>query len=262
MKIGFVILAVLILGGAAIAYATNTSDEMVSGKWRYRQTVTIETPEGLKTGSAVREINEYWAPNDDVLSANGATWVFARAKAHLDKMEPALRGEAVVIDLGKRGVVFALLKGGKRGEDYAKRLPNEIFPFSGPDYSPEGIAYYSSLKNARAVLDPTDYPIMVTFRDMKDPKSIELVYQNMPVNVQNQSHFDYAVTDRFEELFGKGVKLKEITFEMTDDPVTLGIDKVLGWLAGLEGGYLDGGFTSRNAPLGLYGGNFKTGEQK
>ena len=39
---------IFVLGGSALAYATSKSDDMVSGKWRYRQTVTIETPEGLK----------------------------------------------------------------------------------------------------------------------------------------------------------------------------------------------------------------------
>jgi hypothetical protein len=43
------------------------------------------------------------------------------------------------------------------------------------------------------------------------------------------------------------------------DPITNNLTQRLPWLAGTKGGYLDGGSTSRNAPLGLYGGDFKTG---
>jgi hypothetical protein len=71
--------------------------------------------------------------------------------------------------------------------------------------------------------------------------------------------------------FGAGVKLERAMLEIvhagtwpfnhygiTGEPVTAGIDKRLPWLQKLKGGYLDGGFTSKDAPLGLYGGNFKT----
>lgn len=64
--------------------------------------------------------------------------------------------------------------------------------------------------------------------------------------------------DHFEELFGEGVKLKSITLEITDEPVTWGVvDEWLPWLKTIKGGYLHGGFTAKSAPLELHGGNFQ-----
>ncbi|HTK84182.1 MAG TPA: hypothetical protein VL625_03765 [Patescibacteria group bacterium] len=56
---------------------------------RYKITVTVETPEGLKTGSAVREI---------YAKSGGPTMLAEASSGHVDAT-----GEAVVVDLGKRG---------------------------------------------------------------------------------------------------------------------------------------------------------------
>ena len=57
------------------------------------------------------------------------------------------------------------------------------------------------------------YPMLVTFGDLADPTSVAEVDPD-----------DLAAT------FGEGVKLKRITVELTDDPVTTGIEERLGWL--------------------------------
>ena len=51
MKYGLMAIALILTAGTAFAM----SDLYVSGTWRYRITVEVETPEGLKSGSAVRE---------------------------------------------------------------------------------------------------------------------------------------------------------------------------------------------------------------
>lgn len=55
--------------------------------------------------------------------------------------------------------------------------------------------------------------MMVTFGDEADPTSVAEVDPD-----------DLAAT------FGEGVKVKRITVELTDDPVTTGIEERLGWL--------------------------------
>lgn len=45
-----IVVVVIIAANAAWSAA------FASGTWRYKMTVTVETPEGLKTGSAVREV--------------------------------------------------------------------------------------------------------------------------------------------------------------------------------------------------------------
>lgn len=59
-----------------------------SGAWCYKMTVTVETPEGVKTGSAVREV--YSRTDPALLVNNGTHTILAK-------------GDAVVIDLGSRG---------------------------------------------------------------------------------------------------------------------------------------------------------------
>jgi hypothetical protein len=152
-----------------------------------------------------------------------------------------VKGEAVIVDLGERGVLFALL-----GEDYAYNVVFKAFPRHGAT-TPEGIEYYSNLKDARATLEPGPLPdpMLVMFTDISDPLTVRLVDQD-----------DLAAS------FGEGVSLKEITIEMTEDPLAWRIDEYLPWLSGLGGSYLHGGSTSRNAPLGgLHTGYFKRGDK-
>ena len=72
-----------------------------AGSWRYEVTITVDTPEGVKTGSAVHEI-----------SNSKGLFGFPDAGNPAD-----IEGEAVVVDLGERGVLFALISQGLcRGE--------------------------------------------------------------------------------------------------------------------------------------------------
>lgn len=57
------------------------------------------------------------------------------------------------------------------------------------------------------------YPMLVTFADEADPRSVTLVDPD-----------DLAAS------FGEGVSLKRLTAELTDDEVTMGIEKRLIWL--------------------------------
>ena len=95
--------------GGALALAG--CDKPGSGAaYRYRLTLDVETPEGAKTGSSVIEVR---------------TW-----ETHFEgkRTNHEVRGQAVVVDLGARGLLFALLAG--RGEngglgsvDHAAYLP-------------------------------------------------------------------------------------------------------------------------------------------
>jgi hypothetical protein len=121
-------IAVLLVAGIAAATEMTTT----TGTFRYKMTVEVETPEGLKTGSAVREVNVVIA-HPDIQGMNG-TRAF-------------VKGEAVVVDLGKRGVLFALLKGFKYSYDHDYQVVFEAFP-GPPGLTEEGLNYYTHLKNA------------------------------------------------------------------------------------------------------------------
>jgi hypothetical protein len=226
----------VVLAGAVVTWWTY---EFPSATWRYKITVEVETPEGLKTGSAVRQLRQY---TDIKIGDTGGG-------------SAGTSGEAVVVDLDQRGKLFMTV-----GEDHYFLF--RIFPFSKGGNTPEGMKYYSHLKNAKASILGLENlsPQIVTFTDIKDPKSVELVYGGRFDPVTQKT----IPVDDFEKIFGAGVKLKDITIETTDEPMTRGVvDAVLPWLDKVKKSYLSGKHI--NGPelyQQLHGGNFKTGANK
>ena len=185
---------------------SSNQKERASGQWRYKMTVTVETPEGEITGSAVREMGN------------------ASPRVNLpDVGNPAdVRGEAVVVDMGDRGVLFALISHESDNRFYdAFPLPGRTDGQGGS--TAQGIRHHASLPvGAKGTLDPAEwpgYPKLVTFIDMNDPKSITLAQ----IWERQKSGKLTLKEDRMEELFGEGVKLKSIELEITDEPVTWGV---------------------------------------
>ncbi|NQZ14603.1 MAG: hypothetical protein HRT94_07255 [Alphaproteobacteria bacterium] len=190
----------IILGGVLAVLIGIYNYYVVSGTWRYKVTVEISTPEGVKSGSTVNEVSNSAAR--------------ARSKVSLSQGgNPAdFRGEAVVVDLGERGKVFSLLVG-------PKHFYRAFNGMSGPTTA-EGIQYFNKIPIGKeAVLDPKYYPMVVTFTDMSDPKSVTLV-KGWKFNPQTQKS---DPVDRFEELFGEGVSIKEIRLVRTKEPITWGV---------------------------------------
>lgn len=184
--------------------------------WSYKTIVTVETPEGEKTGSAVRKIT---------VSKNLMT----------GKYYPKIEGEAVVVDLGKRGVLFGLLSSFYLGTTYATLIPNYVFP--APD-GKNGFDYLSGLTNAEKKLDISKYPMFVHFQNLTDPKTAELV---IDMTSDKKWPPTYSVkSDGTEKIFGNGVKIKSVLIEMTDEPVTHEVSKWLPWLNEFFDKRLDG----------------------
>ncbi len=193
---------------AALLTACGLIDETPT--YRYRLTVEVDTPQGLKTGSSVIEVDTHrdqtsWNPQ-------------ARGLWH------KVRGEAAAVDLGEGRVLFALL----RSEDSVDWAANILF-WTTP-YAVEGedryIATYDRmLAREEAVELPPDLaafissseasaqPMLVTFRDLADPTSVEQVDP-----------------EGLEDSVGDGFALRRITVQLTDDPVTEGIEDRLTWL--------------------------------
>lgn len=162
-------------------------------KIRYKMTVTVETPEGEKTGSAVREAGLY--NEKSILPDQGGS------------IYNITKGEAVVIDLGQRGLVFALI-----GRDDEARNVFNVFPHRE--------------KTLPVSLSSEQYPKFVRFRDLNDPKTVEsLLETSMCIEKDERGT---CITDRFEGGIGKGVRLKSVTIEVTDEEVTRsGLEELL-----------------------------------
>lgn len=118
------------------------------GRLRYRITLEIDTPSGLKTGSSVLE---YEYPSKTGLSY----------------------GQAPFVDLGNGRYVFALIDqmsgpwGVFRYPDLQPPIPRDDVPWSEFDRANE-------LK-PKAVLKLADYPKLVTFGDINDPGTVREV---------------------------------------------------------------------------------------
>lgn len=192
---------------------------------RYRLTLVVDDGGHEVTGSSVFEtvwggVAEYFPQLGPLYG--GKRW------------SPIVKGEAVAVDLGARGVLFMLLSQDDTRAANARRSIGSALSPAGLlaaafDCPSIGGVTWKLLHRIRGTRKPVNVPLqllpmLVRFRDIKDPKSVELV---------DPYHLDNS--------FGFGVKLMRATIEMTDDKITTGIERWLPWLPSLKGGYLSGG---------------------
>ncbi|HRI75759.1 MAG TPA: hypothetical protein PLX33_02095 [Alphaproteobacteria bacterium] len=223
MKAAIAVIAIIVL---AVVVWWKVS--FPSGSWRYKMTVTVETPEGIKTGSAVREISAYSMPM--FLGVNRHTHI---------KLE---KGEAVVVDLGERGALFVLMSlGGGAGQAIGAPFNAFPSPCSRGAISRCSIKYYTNLKNTgKAELKPRFYPGMVYFKNRYDPQTVERVVEMKACPDPETGFNSHCIkADHFERVFGEGVRLKSITVEMTKEETVWTISGFLPWLKNIEA-YIDG----------------------
>lgn len=184
--------AVLALAATYIYHIQNPYETV-----RYRMTVSVDTPEGIRTGSAVRQMNLEQGQK-------GSGWVV---------------GEAVVVDLGSRGTLFALMDGSNIGWGISYAASADF----------RGLRDKNTPIGTKWTMTPREYPVLVAFKDINDPKTLRSLLEIK--NNGPRYGRDYIIaSDHFEELFGSGIKLKEITVERTNDPITTGIEKYLPWI--------------------------------
>lgn len=167
--------------------------------YRFLLTVELDTPAGVRRGSSVIEI---MARNTAALAPDGKarTW--------------RVTGEAVAIDVPDGRTLFALLKTGAIHQDMAGLSMTALDPAFRNDVvqSAARIVDRAGIVSP-APVRPRDYPILVTFRDPADRRTMD------PVE-----------PDQLEAAFGPGVRLLRVTAALTEDPVTTGLDRRLPWL--------------------------------
>jgi hypothetical protein len=137
-------------------------------------------------------------------------------------------GEAPVVDLGNGRLLIAVLQ----DPDFNRRLyytaldmllyPDLEPPLPGGFERLDWTKAYPQANEVRpfAVIRPEDYPMLVTFGDPADPTT--------PAEVKS---------DALGSTFGGGFRLRRITAQVTDEPITRGqIESHLPWLPGHRGG--------------------------
>jgi hypothetical protein len=152
--------------------------------FRYRLTIETEVDGKVISGSGVLATT---------LSKN------AQLTGSMPPENWGFQGEAVAVDLG-HGILFVTLEG-KNTSIRGKLI----------DLSPNSLQQMQ--KSMKVVLRRDEYPYLVSFKDVNNPKSVFLVDP-----------------DNLKAAFGPGVSLRQITLETTDDPVTVGIEKKLPWI--------------------------------
>lgn len=168
--------------------------------YRYRLTVEIEHRGKLYKNSGV---------------------IAVRREQGIGAIGAQVKGDAVPVDLGKAGIVFALMHGNKIGEGWPDSVAHRAFASELGTVgmrNTDALDKLEELTGAQSVLAVEDYPMLVRFRDIKDPRSVELV-----------------TPEDISAGFGSGIKIRRITMRITDDPVTKGIESTLPWLNQIRG---------------------------
>lgn len=164
--------------------------------WGQKTTVTVMTPEGQRSGSAVLKVS--WKDGPDLLP-------------DAPHLHYEVRGEATVVDLGGGKYLFALINGAERrglavfgGQAELPRFTNSLLPL---------VKTTAASRGESSEVPPIHRPLLVTFADIDDPASVTRVDP-----------------DDLAAHFGPGYALSSITLAITDEPVTQGrVEAVLGW---------------------------------
>ena len=203
-----------ILAGGAAALLSGCNPFGSNYSYRYKITVEVGTPQGLKSGYAVHET-----------LVRKHNFDFGGLGPY---REMRTRGEAVAVDLPGGQVLFALvprdtLVQSVLDPDWQNDWVASAQAISGGD-TPQGpIAMTLTTPKERyksgqkIVEDVPSYAMLVRFRDINDPKTVEEV-----------DPADLAAS------FGAGFTLKRITVEVTDEDVTVGIGERLAWLRSIK----------------------------
>jgi hypothetical protein len=133
----------------------------------------------------------------------------------------SFRGEAVPIDLGSRGIIFALLVSPNGGDSHVMLMPEKIAnrmnltkSWSVPGKDTRVTTWAGLAQNGlKADLLPEEIPMLVRFRDVNDPKTIE--------RLEPAKH---------STMFVSAARLIRASIETTSDDVTIGIASFLHWL--------------------------------
>lgn len=172
--------------------------------WNQKLTVLVDTPSGAVSGSSVMTFSlSDQRSSFNPPEARGVTFT--------------LSGEAAVVQVAPGRYLFALRKG-------VPSLAEQLYPKMDTIESAKLMEKGLGAEPSEVMLSSNQYPLLVTFDDIKDPASVKRVD---PANL--------------EATFGPGYRLSAITLSLTKEPVTKGeVEKVLGWLKDFYINQLDG----------------------
>jgi hypothetical protein len=190
---------------AALAIAVALAGCGRTESYRYKLTLAVNTPEGIKRGSAVVEA------------------IFWRVSIPDRGIMHKLRGESLYLDLGAgaRPLVALLtkrLKPCREGQEWSPdgglgiRYMSGLYAIAPSADIMDTIATIARVRGPHPIT-PKELPDLVTFADIDEPKTV------VEVN-----------TNDLQATLGSGISWNEITLESTDEPVSKGIEWKLPWI--------------------------------
>jgi hypothetical protein len=174
--------------------------------YRYKLTLAVDTPEGVRRGSSVVEA-VFWG-----------TWFPEKGTMH------ELRGQALYLDLGSGARPLIALLTNQLHPKYGKEQrwtrdagpdDNLLTRLYGETLKADVLDYVRHIARKRGPrkITPADLPDLVTFADVNDPASVIEVDPN-----------------DLQSTLGPNITWHEITLESTDEPITRGIELKLPWI--------------------------------
>jgi hypothetical protein len=228
---------VVLIAGALVLYEISYP----SLTMRYRLTLEAEVDGQPKTGSGVIEVT------------------YSKQLNIRSDLSVGYRGEAVVLDLGDRGALFALFKEGSDDRTIPQSIILRAFNFPGGAFPgptvESGLNQIKQLSGKRE-LPLTSLPMLVRFLDPKDPKTVEIVD---PLDISKSFGFGTKLVRATLEIVSSGIWPLNL-LGVTGEPVSAGIEKRLSWLAKITSNIDGTSFTNSNRLSNvLHLGNFKRG---
>ena len=161
-------------------------------KHRYRLTLSVETPDGLKTGSSVIEILGQYTKS---LDSTG--------------FHTGIVGEAIFVDLGRGRNLLGLIS---VGTNLQLSMFTSIAPIAFFNNSSKESFIRLTTHSGTVELPSNLIPTLLTFTNIEDPGTAS------PVD-----------PERLEQNFGQGYRFAGAKLELTHDAITCHIKKKLPW---------------------------------
>lgn len=187
-----------IVAAAAVALYLGVTLAFPSYTHRYRLTIEIDTPQGVRSGSSVVAVTR-----------KDVRWILIAQ----GRYEFSTHGEAPFIDLGDNRHAIAVMAHGPRAEDVDQMtsMPIEAYGY----YRWDEAAWTGRVQMKGPVeLKTPLIPTIVTFADRSDARSAKVVFGSG----------GRESVDRFAEQFNVGVKFKRAWIETTGEPISQSIE--------------------------------------
>jgi hypothetical protein len=175
-----------------------------TASYRYRLSISVETDGEVHSGSSVIEVWHRFNP---------------RTLWHaVGTYNDSIHGQAVLVDLGTRGVLVAALAKQPGGCTVdARYLVGRAYE-PAVDRKPCVTGYPATIENERALarkrgpveLTPDNLPAFIWFSDKTNPMTAKI-----------------AKPEEFAAVIGDSARLASAQIEITDDPVVIDLDKRL-----------------------------------